>query len=375
VAPLLGLPWLLLCPLVAPLLALPPLEPLLGLPWLLLCPVAPLLELPPVEPLLVVPWAATPPAELVLAPAAAAALDESVLVLPLEATPTVAVLLVLAPVATPTEAAPLVLAPALMPPKPLLLALPGGSPRPRAPMLVPSPRLLARSNTIGCDGLSVHRIGGKAEALGAEPSITGVLGGLATGAVAESSKLSIRRRSCGRNFSQPNSFAKRAACSLEGLLRSRSRRTPSRLQISSEVSAETAVLGRGDGGNTISSAALAFEKAWAFDASRAACAGAAYSKLSIRRASCGRNFAQPSSFAKRATSTLEGPARSCARRSSSRLQISSGPRIAASVLWEGGPRCAISSSVPPFEEAPPTGASTSAGLGAACSTFSIRRAS
>jgi hypothetical protein len=243
------------------------------LPWLLLWPLAPLLVLPPVEPLVVLPWAATPPVEppLVLAPVAAA-LDESLLALPLEATPTVAGLLVLAPVAAPTEAMPFLLAPALMPPTPLLLALPGGSTPPRALMLVP-PMSLARSNTIGSVGLRVHRIGGMAEALGAEPSITGGVGGLAAGAVAESSKLSIRRRSCGRNFSQANSFAKRAACSLEGLLRSRSRRTPSRLQISSEVRAVTAVLGRGDGGNTISPA-LAFEEAWAFDASRAAGAGA-----------------------------------------------------------------------------------------------------
>ena len=61
-----------------------------------------------------------------------------------------------------------------------------------------------------------------------------------------SAKLSISPRSCGRSFSQSNSFTKRAASSPEGLLGSRARRFPSRLQTSSAVTPQLPSLEKGD---------------------------------------------------------------------------------------------------------------------------------
>src|SRR3984957_8860166 len=85
-------------------------------------------------------------------------------------------------------------------------------------------------------------------------------------------KRSISPRSCGRSFSQPNSFAKRAASSPEGLLRSRARRSPSRLQTSSAVSAAASVPGEGRPGRAAWLTAFASGDA-PFETSGAAGAG------------------------------------------------------------------------------------------------------
>ncbi len=63
----------------------------------------------------------------------------------------------------------------------------------------------------------------------------------AAGAGAASPKLSSKRSSCGRSFSQPSSLAKRSASSLEGAPRSCSRRAASPLQPSSEAGETTSV--------------------------------------------------------------------------------------------------------------------------------------
>ena len=86
----------------------------------------------------------------------------------------------------------------------------------------------------------------------------------AAGAGAASPKLSSKRSSCGRSFSQPSSLAKRSASSLEGAPRSCSRRAASPLQPSSEAG-ETTSVPREVGANSVG--------ATPFETSRAAGAG------------------------------------------------------------------------------------------------------
>ena len=125
------------------------------------------------------------------------------------------------------------------------------------------------------------RLGRRGSLLGGKTSLDRTTWDAEAGVVAAEPKLSTRRKSCGLNVAQPNSLAKRATSSLEGLLRSRTRRSASRLQISSGAEGTTSLPREGAAGRAASLAGFASGDTL-FETSAAAGAGAKEPKVSIR---------------------------------------------------------------------------------------------
>jgi hypothetical protein len=117
-------------------------------------------------------------------------------------------------------------------------------------------------------------------------------------------KSPVRAMTRGRNFSQLSSSAKRAASSFEGLWRSRSRRSSSRLQASSNVLDVASIAGDGEAGGSappadIVSGAAPFGLDTLPDP-------AAWLRLSKIASSCGHILGHLSSLPKRKASSNEG---------------------------------------------------------------------
>jgi hypothetical protein len=133
-------------------------------------------------------------------------------------------------------------------------------------------------------------------------------------------KSRAKAESCGRNFSQLSSSAKRAVSSLEGLWRNRSRRSSSRLQASSD--AVDAAFGVGGAKGDCASSPTEFVLGGAPFGSDAPPCGASL-RLPKRASACGCNLGHLSSLSKRIAASTEGFARSSVSRPSSCLQVSS----------------------------------------------------
>ena len=97
----------------------------------------------------------------------------------------------------------------------------------------------------GVQRLLSGRTGGRRSWDKAKPTSTDGLGWATAGGDGAWSKLFMRARSCGRNFSQRNSVKNRMASALKRLFDSRSRRSSSRLQTSSVVGMATSDPGEG----------------------------------------------------------------------------------------------------------------------------------